>query len=85
MWKWFNSLIGRSTPAQDGTLRTDMEEELRRVRRDGGDGSALLMVPAIGQAGQNSSDGDSDAPDASDSASGGGFDGGSCGASCGAA
>ena len=75
MWKWLQTLFERSP--DDATLRDDVADEVRRKRRDGSDGAALLMMmPAVGSEG---SDGD---------ASGGGAgasDGGGCGASCGSA
>lgn len=76
MWKWLQTLFGGS--ADEATLRNDVAEEVRRKRRDGSDGSALLMMPAVGAEG---SDTDSSGSDGGAGAS----DGGGCGASCGVA
>lgn len=74
MWKWLQTLFGGS--ADEATLGDDMAEEVRRKRRDGSDGSALLMMPAVAPDGSDT--------DASDSDSGAGAsDAGGCGASCG--
>lgn len=79
MWKWLQTLIGKS--ADEATLRDDMAEEVRRKRRDGSDGAALLMMPAVGPEGS-----DTDASGSDGGAGGGGVsDGGGCGASCGVA
>lgn len=80
MWKWLQTLFGKSV--DEATLRDDVAGELRKRRRDGSDGAALLMVPGV--AGGDASGSDTDASGGADGGAGA-FDGGGCGASCGVA